>query len=85
VNDAPQNRIVLDNPLVRYAEPYPQALAAELATLVTDPAFASLSQLAAASVRGTSWEDAGAAIDAILRRELVAAGSTAPEYAGCET
>lgn len=84
VNDAPQNRIVLDNPFVRYAEPYPQALAAELATLVTDPAFASLSQLAAASVRGTSWEDAGAAIDAILRRELVASAPTEPEYAGCE-
>jgi glycosyltransferase involved in cell wall biosynthesis len=84
VNDAPQNRMVLDNPFVRYAEPYPQALAAELASLATDPAFASLSQSAAASVRGASWEDAGAAVDAILRRELVPQAPSEPECADCE-
>jgi glycosyltransferase involved in cell wall biosynthesis len=84
VNDAPQNRIVLDNPFVRYVEPYPQALAAELASLVTDPAFESLSQSAAASVRGATWEDAGAALDAVLRRELGARAPSEREYADCE-
>jgi glycosyltransferase involved in cell wall biosynthesis len=70
VNEAVQNRIVLDNPFVRYAPPYPQALAAELETLVMTPNFDSLSQAAAASVRGTTWDDAGAAVDRILRQAL---------------
>lgn len=85
VNDAPQNRLVLNNPFVRYAEPYPQALAAELASLVTNPAFESLSQSAASSVRGADWEDAGAVVDAVIRRELGAPAPLEPEYAKCET
>ena len=70
VNDAEQNRIVLDNAFVRYAKPYPQALAAALESLVADPEFASLSQAAMNSVQGSSWDDAGAAVDAALRRAL---------------
>ena len=71
VNDAAHNRIVLDNSFVRYAQPYPQALAAELEALVTIPEFDSLSQAAAASVRSATWDDAGATVDAIVRRGLV--------------
>lgn len=70
VNDAIQNRIVLDNPFVRYASPYPQALADELEALVTNPAFDSLSQSAAGSVRGTTWDQAGETVDSIFRRTL---------------
>jgi glycosyltransferase involved in cell wall biosynthesis len=70
VNEAPHNRIVLDNPFVRYAPPYPQALASELEALVITPDFDSLSQAAAASVRGATWDDAGAAVDGIFRRVL---------------
>lgn len=70
VNEAVQNRIVLDNPFVRYAPPYPQALASELEALVMTPDFDSLSQSAAASVRGATWDDAGATVDAIFRRAL---------------
>ncbi len=73
VNDAEQNRIVLDNPFVRYAEPYPQALVTELESLVADPHFESLSQAAMTSVQETSWDDAGIAVDAAIRRSLVAA------------
>src|ERR1700730_1968012 len=70
VNEAVQNRIVLDNPFVRYAPPSPHALASELDALVLTPAFNSLSQAAAASVHGATWDDAGATVDGILRRAL---------------
>ena len=72
VNEAFQNRIVLDNPYVRYAPPYPQALASELEALVTTPDFDSLSKAAAGSVHGVTWDDAGATVDGIVRRVLQA-------------
>ncbi len=70
VNDAVQNRIVLDNSFVRYASPYPHALADELEALVTNPVFDSLSQAAAASVHGTTWDHAGKTVDSIFRHSL---------------
>lgn len=70
VNDAIHNRIVLDNPFVRYAPLTPHALALELETLVMMADFDSLSQAAAASVHSATWDDAGASVDAILRRAL---------------
>ncbi|MGH8615584.1 MAG: glycosyltransferase family 1 protein [Gammaproteobacteria bacterium] len=70
VNDAVHNRIVLDNPFVRYAPPNPHDLAAELESLVTMADFGSLSRAAAESVRSATWDDAGAAVDAIFRRVL---------------
>jgi len=72
VNDADHNRIVLDNPFVRYAPANPHALASELEVLVELPAFDAHSREAAASVRGATWDDAGATVDAIFRRALVA-------------
>jgi len=70
VNDGVQNRIVLDNAFVRYASPDPHALASALEAVVMDPEFALLSQSAAASVHGVTWEDAGATVDKILRKAL---------------
>jgi glycosyltransferase involved in cell wall biosynthesis len=70
VNEAVQNRIVLDNPFVRYAPPYPQALASALESVIADPDFDALSQAAASSVRGVTWDDAGATVDGIFRRAL---------------
>jgi len=70
VNDAPHNRIVLDNPFVRYAPPSPHALASELEALVTMADFDSLSRAAAASVHSTTWDAAGATVDSIFRRVL---------------
>jgi hypothetical protein len=77
VNEGVQNRIVLDNPFVRYAQPYPQALADALDAVVTDPNFESLSASAAASVNQLTWDDAGATIDRILRRALLSLDSRA--------
>jgi len=72
VNDAVHNRIVLDNPFVRYAPPYPTALASELEALIMTRDFDSLSRAAALSVHTASWDDAGAKVDAIFRRALQA-------------
>jgi hypothetical protein len=70
VNEGIQNRIVLDNPFVRYSAPFPQALASALESVVMDPDVESLSAAAAESVRSVSWDDAGAKVDQILRQAL---------------
>jgi hypothetical protein len=82
VNHGVQNEIVLDNPFVRYAPPYPQALASELEALVMTPDFDSLSRAAALSVRTASWDDAGATVDAIFRRVLETSSQTAQDRVG---
>lgn len=68
VNDAIQNRIVLDNPFVRYAPLNPHALVSEIEALILMDNFSSLSQAAAASVRSVTWDDAGAKVDSIFKR-----------------
>ena len=70
INDTVQVRTDLANSFARYADPNPQALAAQLEAVVCTRDFALLSAGAAASVRGTSWKEAGSAVDAILRRVL---------------
>lgn len=70
VNESAHIRADLANPFVRYAAPDPHALAAALEEIVTAPDFDSLSRAAAASVRRTTWNAAGARVDAILRRAL---------------
>lgn len=70
VNDSVLVRTDLKSPFVRYAMPHPHALASGLEQIVLTENFDSLSRAAAASVRGSSWEDAGAQVDAIFRRAL---------------
>lgn len=70
VNDTIQVRTDLDNAFVYYAPPYPQALAAQLESVVTTQNFDSLSAAAAASVHSTTWEESGATVDAMLRNAL---------------
>jgi glycosyltransferase involved in cell wall biosynthesis len=70
VNDAAHNRVGLKNPYVRYATLTPHALAAELESLVSMSDFGTLSMAAAKSVQSTTWDDAGATVDASLRRAL---------------
>jgi glycosyltransferase involved in cell wall biosynthesis len=74
VNDADHNRVVLDNPFVRYVTPYPRAVADELEALVTMHDFDSHSKAASRSVCSSTWDDAGAAVDAVFRRALKANG-----------
>jgi glycosyltransferase involved in cell wall biosynthesis len=71
VNDAEHNRIVLgDNPHVRYSPPTPHALAAALEDIVHTSGFSALSQTAAESVKSTTWDHSGAAVDAAFKRAL---------------
>jgi glycosyltransferase involved in cell wall biosynthesis len=70
VNDTVHVRTDFDNPFVRYAPAYPQALAEQLEAVVSTSDYDSLSRAAAASVRSTTWEEAGAAVDAIFRQAL---------------
>jgi len=70
VNDADHNRMVLDNPHIRYAAPTPHSLAAALESVVNMSDFEGTSRRAAESVLTASWSDAGAAVDAAFRRVL---------------
>jgi O-antigen biosynthesis protein len=76
VNDTIYVRTDLENSFVHYAPAYPQALAAELEAVVTAQDYDSLSAAAAASVHSTTWEEAGATVDVILRKALGAATKT---------
>jgi hypothetical protein len=71
MNDAEHNRIVLDNPFVRYAPPTPHALARELEEVVMTEDFSSLATSASASVSSASWEAAGLAVERSIRSALV--------------
>ena len=70
VNDAEQNRMVLDNPYIRYAAPTPHALVAALEAIMDQPDPSIVSSRAAASVASVSWDTAGAAVDLIFKRAL---------------
>ena len=67
VNDAEHARIVLDNDHVAYAPPTPFELANALNALVEDRSPERV-EAAAGSVTGTTWADAGAEFERIVRR-----------------
>lgn len=75
VNDAEQNRVVLDNSHVAYAPAAPFELARALCSLVERPLAERLadSEAAAASVQGTSWDDAGATVVRIVESVVTGA------------
>lgn len=70
VNDAPQNRIVLDNDHVVYAPATPYDLVSALERVVHRPPEARLVSVAAASasVSGRSWDSVGEDFVAIVER-----------------
>lgn len=70
VNEAERNRLVLNNPHVRYADLTPHALADALEAVVSDPDRHRLSLEASRSVVSTSWAQAGAKVEAALHRVL---------------
>ena len=59
VNDAPNNRLVADNPNIDYVPLSPGALAAELIRIVDADDQVEASRRAAASVESLSWADSG--------------------------
>jgi glycosyltransferase involved in cell wall biosynthesis len=68
VNDAVHNRVVLDNPHVAYAPATPFELADALSRLVErlPSERVAAAEAAAASVQGSTWEDAGEAVVRIV-------------------
>jgi glycosyltransferase involved in cell wall biosynthesis len=70
VNEAEQNRTVLDNPFVRYAPPTPHALASALDDVVGTQNFSALATSASASVRSASWEAAGGVVERCISGAL---------------
>jgi len=81
VNDSEQNREVLDNEEVAYAPATPFELAAAISRLIERPLVerTARARAGAASVRETSWEDAGASVERVVRDVVVAA--SAPQSA----
>lgn len=69
VNDAEHTRMVLANDHVSYAQATPFELAAALGALVERPTAerARAAEEAASSVGATSWEDAGAQVEQVVR------------------
>ena len=59
VNDAPNNRLVSDNPCIDYVPLSPGAMATEIIRLVDAPDQVERSREAAASATTLSWEDSG--------------------------
>ncbi len=84
VNDAEQNRVVLDNPEVAYAPATPFELAETLSKLVSRPLEqrAAAAQTAAASVAGLSWDDAGASVVRIVTRAVEQAAARGAQPVG---
>ena len=83
VNDAEQNRVVLDNSHVAYAYATPFELAEALCELVERPLEQrqAAAEAAAASVQGASWDDAGTAVVRIVEGIVLGAGALVPERA----
>lgn len=70
VNDAPNNRLVSDNPFISYTDPSPQALANALIETVKRENLPEYANKAAASVSADGWEVAGERFLGVLDREL---------------
>jgi hypothetical protein len=70
VNEGEQNRVVLDNPYVRYAAADPNSIAATIEAVIDAPDFDAVSVAASANVLSATWSDAGKKVDRIFRREL---------------
>jgi glycosyltransferase involved in cell wall biosynthesis len=81
VNDAPQNRLVLNNASVRYVQPSPHAIADELGRIDQIADFGRVSQTATASVMQNSWDEAAEEVEQIVRRAITMGGKSRTDYA----
>ncbi len=83
VNDAPRNRVVLDNSQVAYAPATPFDLANALSLLVerSSTSRQAAARAAANSVRGRTWEEAGGMVETSVRDAVMAAQPQSPAAA----
>ena len=70
VNDAPNNRLVSDNPYIAYTDASPEALAQKMVDVVTINSLPEYARKAADSISSDGWEIAGKKMIAALEREL---------------
>jgi len=70
VNDAPNNRLVSNNPFIAYAEPSPEALADKLIEVVNRPNLSTYSTKASNSIASNGWDVAGKKFLKIIDEEL---------------
>jgi hypothetical protein len=70
LNDAPNNRLVSDNPYIAYAQTSPMALANAMSEIVEREDQVAYSRKASASVDTKAWDESGKKVERILRREV---------------
>jgi O-antigen biosynthesis protein len=70
VNDGPNNRMVSDNPFIKYVPPSPQAMALGLAETVGREDQAEYAGRASASVENVTWDKAGKRVEEIFRKYM---------------
>jgi glycosyltransferase involved in cell wall biosynthesis len=70
VNDAENNRLVSDNPYIKYVQPSPDALAAAIIETVTREDLPAYAKKASDSVEGADWAKAGDIFEEALISEL---------------
>jgi glycosyltransferase involved in cell wall biosynthesis len=78
VNDAPHNRSAISNPYIRYAPAAPRSLAEAVAEVISEPNLDKRAEEAAASVRTSTWEQAGETLERVLWHDL----RSSPAYSG---
>lgn len=69
VNDGENNTLVSGNPYIKYSAANPSALAESLSSIVTKPDLAEYAKKASASVKSSSWDEAGQRFIKIVERE----------------
>lgn len=70
VNDAQNNRLVSDNPYIKYTDASPEALAQAMIDIVTREDLVEYSKKASKSVSSDGWDVAGEKFLAVLEKEL---------------
>lgn len=70
VNDAPNNRLVSNNPYIAYTEASPEALAKKLVDVVTMDDLTDYARRAANSVSSDGWEVACRSVVTVLKKAL---------------
>jgi glycosyltransferase involved in cell wall biosynthesis len=70
VNDGPNNRLVSDNNFINYCTNDPISLANALSEIVTKKDLPAYAAKAAASVKGTNWEDSGKKFVKIVETQM---------------
>lgn len=70
VNNGENNRLVSDNPYIKYADASPDALAQALIDIVDREDLPAYAKEASQSVGALSWDKSGAVMESILREQL---------------